>query len=250
MAAQPAGRSHPASGERLQHLMDAADALRRVAGLVARRAAPRETLSAIAQELARFLGADFTSLLRYEPDGTAVIAGWWGPSGVDVPLGTRLTVAGEDVAVSVLATGQPAWTDRFDGPAGSVAARFRRLAARSAVGAPIMLEGRLWGVAIAAASQPGRLPAGSEWRIAGLTELVGAVIADTQARVDLQHVADEQAALRRGAGVVAGSASPAAGLSARAGEGGAPLRAHTTILPRVEPPAPPTIPAGAGARDP
>src|SRR5258708_6830856 len=126
MAAQPAGRSHPASGERLQHLMDAADALRRVAGLVARRAAPRETLSAIAQELARFLGADFTSLLRYEPDGTAAMAGWWGPSGVDVPLGTRLTVAGEDVAVPVPAAGPPPGADRFVRPTGSVPAPVRR----------------------------------------------------------------------------------------------------------------------------
>jgi signal transduction histidine kinase len=250
MAAQPAGRSHPASGERLQHLMDAADALRRVAGLVARRAAPHETLSAIAQELARFLGADFTSLLRYEPDGTAVMAGWWGASGVDVPPGTRLTVAGEDVAVSVLATGQPAWTDRFEGPAGSVAASFRRLGVRSAVGAPIILEGRLWGVAIAAASQPVRLPAGSEWRIAGLTDLVGAVIADTQARVDLQHVADEQAALRRVAVLVAGSASPAEVFSAVAGEVGALLGADIAIIARFEPDATATILAGVGARDP
>src|SRR5258708_33039837 len=130
MAPRPAGRSHPASGERLQHLMDAADALRRVAGLVARRAAPHETLSAIAQELARFLGADFTSLLRYEPDGTAAMAGWWRPSSVVVRLGPRSTAGGGCVGASLLAPRQPAQTERVRGPPGTDAHSVRRLGVR------------------------------------------------------------------------------------------------------------------------
>src|SRR5215472_1768289 len=165
-----------ASGETPDQLMDAAAALRRVAALVGRGASPHDTLVGIAQEAARFLGADFASILRYEPDGSAAIAGWWGASGADVPAGTRLTLTGDDVAVSVLATGQPARADRLRGPAGSVADNLRRLGARSAVGAPITLEGHLWGVAMAAAAEPARLPAGSERRLASLTELVGAAI--------------------------------------------------------------------------
>jgi GAF domain-containing protein len=108
MAGVPPGDGRAASGEAPDQLMDAATALRRVAALVGRGASPQDTLAAIAQEAARFLGADFASILRYEPDGSAAIAGWWGASGADVPACSRLTLTGDDVAVSVLATGHPA----------------------------------------------------------------------------------------------------------------------------------------------
>jgi signal transduction histidine kinase len=228
MAGQPAGGSHPASGERLQ-FHDAAAALRRVATLVMRGASSPETFSAVARELAQLLGADVTSVLRYEPDGTVAVAGWWSVPGMDVPVGTRLTVAGKDLAASVLRDGQPAWTDRFEGTPGSVAARFQRLGVRSGVGAPITRDGRLWGVAIAAASQPGRLPAGSEWEIAGLIALVVA------ATSDLNRIAGEQAALRRVAMLVASPAAPAEVFSEVASEIRELLGADIATIMRFEP---------------
>jgi signal transduction histidine kinase len=250
MAGEPADDGlQAASGESLQQLLDAAAALRRVAALVTQGASPRETLAAIAREVARFLGADFASVLRYESDGTAAAAGWWDASGADVPAGARLTVAGEDVAVSVLAAGRPAWTDRLDGPAGSVADYLRRLGARSAAGAPITLDGHLWGVAIAAAAQPARLPAGSERRLANLTELVGAAIADAQAQADLHRIADEQAALRRVAVLVATSAEPADVFPVVAREVGNLLGADVTSMMRFEPDATMTILAQVGTVD-
>ena len=142
------------------------------------------------------------------------VVGWWGQPGMDVPVGTELTDRGRrHVAASMLRNGQPMRIDRFEGPAGfdrgpppAAGSPVRR------IGAPITLEGRLWGVAVAAASQPGRLPAASEWRIAGLTALVATAIADAQAQTDLRRIADEQAALRRVAMLVACSAAPARGL--------------------------------------
>jgi signal transduction histidine kinase len=251
MAGAPPGDGRAAApGETLEQLLDAAAALRRVAALVGQGASPHDTLAAIAQEAARFLGADLASILRREPDGSAAIAGWWGASGAEVPAGTRLTLSGDDVAVSVLATGQPARAERFDGPAGSVAGQLRRLGVRSAVGAPITLEGQLWGVAIAAAAEPGRLPAGSERRLASLTELVGAAIADAQAQADLHRVANEQAALRRVAVLVASSAEPAELFPVVAGEMGELLGADVTSMLRFEPDATATILARVGTRDP
>jgi signal transduction histidine kinase len=250
MAGKPPGDgAQAASQQNLQQLLEAAAAQRRVAALVTRGATPRETLAAIAHEVARFLGADFASVLRYAPDGTAAAAGWWSASGADVPAGTRLTVAGEDVAVSVLATGQPAWTDQLDGPAGSVAEYLRRLGARAAAGAPVTLDGHLWGVAIAAAAQPARLPAGSERRLVRLTELVGAAIADAQAQADLHRIADEQAALRRVAVLVASEAEPADIFPVVALEVGNLLGADVTSLLRFEPDATVTILARVGTVD-
>ena len=51
------------------------------------------------------------------------------------------------------------------------------------------------------------LPADTEARLVGFTELVGTAIANAQARVELRGYADEQAALRRVATLVAGRAA-------------------------------------------
>jgi signal transduction histidine kinase len=244
MPARPADRGHPVASARLPEFFDAANALRRVTALVARGASEPELFSAVAQEVGLLLGADVAGVLRYEPDGTAAVAGWWGLPGLDVPAGTRLILAGENVVASVLRTGEPVRTDRFTGPAGSVAALFRRLGARSGIGAPITLEGRLWGVAVAAASQPGRLPADSEWHIAGLVALVGAAVAE------LHQIADEHAALRRVAILVACSAGPAEVFSEVASELRELLGADVTTIARFEPDATATILAGVGTSAP
>ncbi|MEA2210689.1 MAG: hypothetical protein QOF83_637 [Solirubrobacteraceae bacterium] len=46
-------------------------ALRRVATLVARGAAPEEVFTAVTEEVARLLVAELTIMCRYEPDGRA-----------------------------------------------------------------------------------------------------------------------------------------------------------------------------------
>ncbi|HEV2901978.1 MAG TPA: CHASE3 domain-containing protein [Gaiellaceae bacterium] len=160
-------------------------ALRRVATLVARATSPVDIFSAVAEELAHRLGADITKVLRYEPDGTATVVGGWSVPGLHIPIGTRPTVEGEGVAVSVLRTGRPARTDRFEGPPGSVSACFRQLGVHSGVGSPIVVERRLWGVAIAASSQPEPLPVGSEDRVADFTELLATAIANAESRAEL-----------------------------------------------------------------
>src|SRR5260370_16176533 len=146
MPARPADGGHSVTpAQLLREFVDAANALRRVTALVARGASEPELFSAVAREVALLLGADVAGVLRYEPDGTAAVAGWWGLPGMDVPLGTQLTVAGENMAASALQAGGPVRTNRFEGPAGSVADLFRRLRARSGIGAPITLDGRLLG---------------------------------------------------------------------------------------------------------
>ena len=55
---------------------------------------------------------------------------------------------------------------------------------RAAVGAPVSVDGRLWGVMIVA-SRAGPLPAGTEARLAGFTELAATAIANAQAKAAL-----------------------------------------------------------------
>ena len=223
-------------------------ALRRVATLVACGASPPETFSAVAAEVGQLLGADLTMVLRYEPDGSGTVVGGWSIAGMTVPAGSGLTLVGVGVVVSVLRTGQPARTERFEGPPGSLPDHFRQLGVRSGVGAPITVEGRLWGVVVAASRQAQQLPPGSESRIADFTELLGTAIANAQARVELRRIADEQAALRRVATLVARSKPPVEVFSAVAEEMRELLDADVTAIMRFEPDATVILLAGAGAR--
>jgi GAF domain-containing protein len=209
--------------------------LRRVATLVA-KAAPREDIyAAVAAEIAQRLGADVVALLRYEASGTATIIGAWGVPSEQIPIGTPLRVAGEGVAVSVWDTRRPARVERFDGPPGSVAACFRSLGVHTGVGCPIMVDDDLWGVAFAATARRSALPAGSEGRIAEFTQLVSAAIANAEARAEVRRIADEQAALRRVATLVARGAPAGKVLGAVASETRAVLDSDISTLLRLEP---------------
>ena len=71
------------------------------------------------------------------------------------------------------------------------------------------------------------LPADTEARLAGFTELAATAIANAQARAELRGFAEEQAALRRVAVLVARAAPPEEVFAAVAEEAGRLLRAIT-----------------------
>ena len=85
----------------------------------------------------------------------------------------------------VLRTGRPARNDSYTDAAGRIAASARQLGIRSSVSCPITVEGRLWGAATVSSKRPEPLPADTEARVAGFTELAATAIANTQARADL-----------------------------------------------------------------
>jgi signal transduction histidine kinase len=170
----------------LAKLAEEQAALRRVATLVAQGAPPPEVFTAVADELAQQLGADMTTVLRFEPDNTATIVGGWSVPGMHIPIGTRLTLEGEGAGVQVKETGRPARTERFEGPPGSLPDGFRRAGARGGVGSPIVVEGVLWGVAIAAFTHDHPLAADSEARISNFTALAATAISNAQAQAELR----------------------------------------------------------------
>jgi signal transduction histidine kinase len=222
--------------EEIERLAGEQAALRRVATLVAKAAAPEEIFAAVAEELAQLSGADIAAVLRYETDGAATVLGCWCGSGVPAFIGRRLAVAGEGVAVSVLQTGRPARAARFAGPPGSVADWLRRAGMRAGCGSPVVAGGRLWGVVISATARPGQLPAEAGRQLAAFAELVAAAIANAQARVELRAIAEEQAALRRVATLVARGAAPGAVFAAVAAETGQVLpEADFTMVARYDP---------------
>jgi signal transduction histidine kinase len=182
-------------------------ALRRVATLVARAAPPAEVFAAIAEESGRLLGAHYALMCRYDPDGARMVLAGWGSSASPVHVGARLDLRGRNVATLVFQTGRAARLDDYSGASGPSADLAREFGIRAAVGVPVSVEGRLWGV-ILIGSRVGPLPAGSEARLARFTELAATAIANAEARVDLRGFAEEQAALRRVATLVARAAPP------------------------------------------
>jgi signal transduction histidine kinase len=63
--------------------------------------------------------------------------------------------------------------------------RVRELGLRSGVGAPIVVEGRVWGVAIIVSSRPAPLPPDTEAWVADFADLVATTIANAEAREQL-----------------------------------------------------------------
>jgi signal transduction histidine kinase len=59
------------------------------------------------------------------------------------------------------------------------------MGSRSAVGAPIVVDGRVWGVLVATSPKAGSLPGDTESRLRNCTELVATAISNTEARTEL-----------------------------------------------------------------
>src|SRR5207302_1783463 len=121
---------------------------------------------------------------------------------------------------------------RATGPVADVA---RERGVRAAVGAPISVEGHLWGVMSVVSTRPDRLPTDIEGRLAGFTELVGTAIANGEARLELRARVEEQSALRRMATLVARAAPPEEIFAAVTAEVGRVLTADITVLSRYSP---------------
>jgi signal transduction histidine kinase len=172
------------SQSELASLLDEQAALRRVATLVAEGTPPEKVFPAVNEEVARLLDVDGTRLMRYEADGTATFVASWGEPTI-VPAGTRITLDGHNIGSLVRSSGRPARIEDYADAPGSAAAIAREGGVRSAVGAPITVEGRLWGAMVAFSKADKPLPSGIELRLADFTDLVGTAIANTQARVDL-----------------------------------------------------------------
>jgi signal transduction histidine kinase len=212
-------------------------ALRRVAVLVARAAPPEEVFAAVAAEAGRLLEVGFTLMGRYESDGAATIVAAWSSTGavMAIPVGHRMSLGGRNVLSLVFETGRPGRLDSYGDAWGPAADLARQWGVRSVVGAPISVEGRLWGAIGALSTRDAPPPMNTEDRLAGFTELVATAIANAQARMELRRFAEEQAALRRVATLVARAAAPEEVFGAVASEAGRLLKVDFTVLSRYDP---------------
>jgi GAF domain-containing protein/ketosteroid isomerase-like protein len=210
--------------------------LRRVAALVGRVARPDELFAAVVEEVGQLLEVDFVVLSRQEREATQVSVGAWSSSGdVPFPVGTRSRLGEDDVVSQVIRTDRPARIDDYADASGEVAEAARRWGIHTAIGVPISVAGRLWGVMTVASRKREPLPADTEHTLAGFRDLVAALVANADARRELHSQAEEQAALRRVATLVASGAAPEDVFAAVAAEVGKLLAVDVSVLVRFDP---------------
>ena len=212
-------------------------ALRRVATLVARGEPPEAVFAAVSAEVGVVLGVDFTTMSRYHQDGAVTIVGAWSRTGAPAifPVGTRLPFGGPNLHTQVFQTREPARLDTIAGDLGPSLAPALAAGIRTAVGVPISAEGRLWGLMNVSSTGEEPLPDDTEARLVGFTELVATAIANAQARLELRGYAEEQAALRRVATLVARGVPPEDVFAAVTAEVGQILGTDYSALSRYDP---------------
>jgi signal transduction histidine kinase len=168
----------------VQHGLEQA-ALRRVATLVAEGKPPGEVFAAVAEQVGRVLHVGLAHVVQFMPDETVTVVASWSEGGDALPVGRRWLLDGRNISSMVLRTGGPARLDDYAEASGEIGTYIRGLGARSSVGSPIVVDGRLWGVMIASSRQTNPLPPDAESRISAFTELVATAISNAQARTDL-----------------------------------------------------------------
>ena len=198
----------------LQVANDELNALRRVATLVAEGVQPQDLFAVVAEEVARVVDVPLVSVVRYEPDHTATECASYSAEGPPFPVGTRWSLEGTNVLRLVRESAEPARIDDYSQLGGENADAARRSGIRSTVGIPIVVAGGVWGAMVVSTTEHDPLPEGTEARLADFTELVATAIENAESREALGRLAEEQAALRRVATLVAQGVQPAEVFSA------------------------------------
>jgi PAS domain S-box-containing protein len=167
----------------LRTLAEQQAALRRVATTVASEAEAERVFAVVTEEVGRLLGAQTANMVCYEPDGGGLVVGAWSTGDVQtVPLGTHVALDGGTVAARIRRSGRAERLDDYAGLEGTTAELLRGLGFRSAVGAPIILSGRLWGAVMVSTVEERPFAEGAEQRIADFCELVALALANAEAR--------------------------------------------------------------------
>jgi signal transduction histidine kinase len=209
-------------------------AQRRVAALVAGGAASAEVFASIAREVGRVIGLPLVTVWRYGHDGTTTVMGAWGERPHPFQAGTRWPLDGPTIAALVLETGRPARIDDLADVPGARAAAIREAGMRWSAGAPIIVDGDIWGVMGTGSADREPLADHIEDRLAEFTDLVATAISNSASRAELARLADEQAALRRVATLVAQGVPSSELFSAVTEEVGALLGADLAAMARHE----------------
>jgi PAS domain S-box-containing protein len=214
-------------------------ALRRVAALVARGRPPAEVFNAVTAELRALLGVAACMLGRYESDDLVTVLSDSVDSGMGLPDGTVLRYQDNGPGALLRSSASPVMNVGTATLPSPLRERAEGLGVTEAVKVPVMVDGQVWGYL--SASWRRVAPPDVTSRMARFTELVTMAIGDAEGRAALlasrerlAAFAEEQAALRRVATVVAAGAATSEGFDAVAEELRKLLDIEGAVLQRYE----------------
>ena len=192
------------SRRQAKQIVEQQRALRRVAELAVQDVPAEEVLRAVVSQASRLAAVNFSTMLRFEPDGsTEVVALDGAPAGVAV--GMRAPGDGDGATQRVWRTGRPARIDDLAAVSGRWATVAHDAGFVASAAVPILITGRLWGALVVVGREP--LPPTTEEQLGDFAELTATAVAAAQARTELRLLAEEQAALRRVAELTARGAT-------------------------------------------
>ena len=140
---------------------------------------------AVCQETGRLFEVKSVNLAQFSSDGFNLTMAGWSIHDVHLPTGTRLPLEGDSINVLVRDTAAPGRFDSYEGASGELAELLRKRGVISEVGAPVVVDGRVWGALIAGTDDPERLPAGLEQRLSSFAELIATAISNATTQTEL-----------------------------------------------------------------
>ena len=153
-------------------------ALRRVATLVAQQSPPSTIFNAVAREASMALGVRRVDVGRCRDDGSFALLGTTGRDSTSYDY--SFSKIGEYIAHRVKGTRRTSRVEDCATLPAAYAQSAQSEGVRSVVGAPIMVDGALWGVIVALADDPSEDDI--ETRLADFTHLVASSISNVHAR--------------------------------------------------------------------
>ena len=165
-------------------------ALQRVATAVAAETDAEVLFAVVAEQLGTLLRADCGYVLRFTGDDEYRTLSAWGRPGASVlAVGERGTDTPGGLCAQVR---HGSWAKRRSVPAGS-----HSFAQQHRIAAPIVADGRRWGMIVALRDATGPFPRGDEKRIARFAQLASVAVANSHARerLAMQALTDPLTAL-------------------------------------------------------
>jgi signal transduction histidine kinase len=220
----------------LERVAEEQAALLRIATLVAGGATEREVAAAVTSEIGRFFRAPRTNILRWDGDTIRVIGDWDAETGEMREVGRVYPYGGDTITARVVDTAAPARVNSAaDLKTEFGRQRWSELGLEASIGAPLIVDGKVWGVVTASRTRPDDVfPAGVEHQLRDFASLVAQAIVNAEARRETAQLIAEQSALRRIATLVAAGKPRTEVLAAVTSEAGRLFEATNVTLVRWE----------------
>src|SRR4051812_47657834 len=158
-------------------------ALRRVATLVAAGASEAELAEAVTSEIGRLFRAQRANVMRWDGHSLWVIGEWDGATGMVEAPGPVFSYGGDTITARIVERGAPARLgSAADLHTDFARARWAELGLEASIGAPIEVDGKVWGVVTASRKERGdAFPPGAEDELRDFAALVAQSIVNVEA---------------------------------------------------------------------